>query len=519
MVGKSVQVYRRGIYIGYYRLYHLAPRFGWLLGYTALKVNTIHPRTQAIIKKMGDEPFTVTMYTNLFHTSTVQSGLPQLRNLYLSVLWDKYLRFKPNIRFKYVYYYYNDGSTDDSLYYRQFPHKTVQQIAGIMAKVNQTDVSLFMGPKDIRKIINPNDENGRLYLSVEYKGRKATLRTFEDTEFWPNEQQVAGVLKRLAEVNTPKIYYLTGNLERSIYKTGEREYSRQATDKGFRTSLINVGFEPDTISIENNDLPANIATLVIADPKTDLPPVTLGKIKQYVDNGGNLLVFGEPKKQAVINPVLKQLGLHMEDGTLVQLSKDETPDKVTAYGTTDIYNLAEEMTLLGYKNERDQKIYIDTLMDMMPGVAPLTYANNGPFKITPLLKTSKWKTWLKKGVLVTDSVAPVFSPQEGDVKMPSFDVAVKLTRQAGHKQQRIIVCGDADFRNNIRIFSEGTVNGFYSWLNNGVYPVYIPGGKAQDNRFTVTTAGLDMLRLIFVWITPGLLIIAGAVLLVRRKRK
>jgi ABC-2 type transport system permease protein len=486
---------------------------------TALKINTIHPRTQAIIKKMGDEPFTVTMYTNLFNASSLKSGLPQVRNLYLSVLWDRYLRFKPNIRFKYVYYYYSDGRLDDSIYYKQFPHKTEQQIAGIIAKMNQTDVSMFMGAKEIRKIMNPNHENGRLYLSVEYKGRKANLRTFEDTQFWPNESQVAAVLKRLVEVNTPKVYFTTGNLERDIYKTGEREYSRQSTDKNYRESLINMGFDPDTISLEKRDIPANTATLVIADPKTELSPVTLTRVKNYVDKGGNMLVFGEPRKQTVINPVLKQLGVQMDEGTLVQLSKDETPDKIITYGTTDLYNLAEENTLIGYKSERDQKIYKDTLTGMMPGAAPLSYNNNGPFKIAPLLKTFKWKTWLKKGMLVIDSVPPIFSPEEGDVKVPSFDVAVKLTRQMEGKQQRIIVCGDADFRNNIRIFSDGTINAFYSWLNNSVYPVYLPAGDPQDNRFTVTALGVDILRVIFVWVMPGILILAGVILLIRRKRK
>jgi ABC-2 type transport system permease protein len=493
----------------------------FLTGYwdtTACQVNTIAPRTQKILKEMGDEPLEVTLYTNLMGTR-FSAGLPEGRNPYLSALWDQYLRFKPDIKFKYVYYYDNDGKLDDSAMYKNFPHKTEKQIAGIMAKMFDADESLFIGPDEIRKQITPNDENGALFLSVKYKNRVIHLRTFNDTEFWPDQSQIASEFKRLVEGAPPKVYYLTGNLERNIYKTGEREYSTQSVEKLNRTSLINLGFDVDTISLDNHDIPADMKMLVIADPKTELSALTLSRIQNYVDKGGNLYILGEPGKQAMLNPVLKSLGVQMSSGTLVQLSKNETPDKVIAYGTDSSFNLAEERKLTAFIKARKDGDYDDSLKICMPGVTALTYDEKGPFTITPILKTSKNKTWLKKGPLVIDSVPPVFTPQNGDVREPSFVTAIQMNRQVNGKQQRIIVCADADFKNNLRISGDLYSNAFFSWLDDNIYPVYIPAAIPKDVKLTITLAGATTLKIVYVWILPGMLLLASVILLIRRKRK
>ncbi|MBN9383159.1 MAG: Gldg family protein [Chitinophagaceae bacterium] len=486
---------------------------------TATKANTIHLRTQEILKKMDKEPLEVTLYTNLLGERMVP-GFPEGRNPYLAALWDKYLRFKPDIKFNYVYYYDNDGRLDDNRLARTFPNKTEKQIAGITAKMYQTDASLFIGPEEIRKQIDPYAEDLGLFMTVKYKGRTIHLRTFNDSEFWPDESQVAAAFKRLVENNAPKIYFLTGNLERNIYKTGEREYSLQSTEKLYnRKSLINLSFDVDTVSLDRRDIPADATALVIADPKSDLSPACLAKIQQYIARGGNLMVFGEPAKQTVIYPVLRQLGVQLRKGTLTQLSKNETPDKVVSYGTDPSFSLAEEFDQLLIAKKRKEKDTEDSLKLMMYGAAAIAFDSSGPFTIQPLLKTADKNTWLKKETLVTDSAAPVFSPAEGDVRDPSFVTGIQLTRQVSGKQQRIIVCGDADFRSNIRVGYDLYGNAFYSWLADNRYPVYLPGTRPRDTRLTITADGAAVLKTAYVWVLPAVLLLTGTILLIRRKRK
>ncbi|HSC39567.1 MAG TPA: Gldg family protein, partial [Chitinophagaceae bacterium] len=269
---------------------------------TATQSNTIHPRTQAVIKELGKDPLDVTLYTNILGHGTYQ-GLPEQRNEYLSTLWDPYVRFKPDISFHYVYYYDYNSSVDNGALLKSFPGKTTRQMAEQMAEGYDEKMSRFQPPAAIHKTINLLPENYRLVMQLKYKGRTTFLRTFDDNIFWPKEPQIAAAFKRLTQARLPKILFVSGDLERSIYKNGEREYRFHSIAKDYRFSLINLGFDADTINLARTDIPADVTALVLADPKTVLSDVSLAKLRQYIDNGGNLLVLGEPGKQHVLNPL------------------------------------------------------------------------------------------------------------------------------------------------------------------------------------------------------------------------
>lgn len=507
-----------GVLIGYISS---RPAFTGYLDVTVGKTNTIHPRSQKILESLDDKgELEVTLYANLLGKG-IQSGLPAGRNSYLTTLWEPFVRFKPEIKFKYVYYYDNDGSLDNKQYYSAYPGKTEKQIAGIMAKLYKVDSTMFMPPADIRKIIDPNSENGRLFIQMKYKGRKINLRTYDDPHFWPDETHIDDALKRLITKKGPKAYFLSGNLERSIYKTGEREYSKISIDKNNRTALVNHAFDIDTLSLENQGIPADITALVIADPKTNLSEITLAKVKAYINKGGNLLICGEPRKQDVLNPLLEHMGVQFMKGTLVELSKNETPDKVWPYVTATGANLSEEYTLLKWKEAiRKKETEKDTLKIPMPGVMGLSYTADGPFTISPLLTTVSEKVWLKAGSLVLDSVPPLFSAKDGDIKETSFVTAVQLTRLINNKQQRIIICGDADFSSNMRSLYNKFGNAFYSWFADGTYPQYLPRNiEVKDNLLLISHSTAKVFKIIYIWILPGLLLLMGTLLLIRRKRK
>jgi ABC-2 type transport system permease protein len=515
-----------------------------LVGYldaTAEDINTIDPKMQQILKKMGNEPLEITLYANLFGGG-LANGLPENRNGYIYGFWDKYIRFKPDIKFKYVYYY---DDKDNGIAHTYFPDKTKLQAMGLFAQAQRVDSAMFIPPSEIRKHIDPFSEELRLFITAKYKGDTVNLRTYDDSDFWPNEVEMASKFKRLVEKKWPKIYFLTGNLQRNIYKTGEREYYAHTIDKGNRSSLVNSAFDVDTLSLEKQDIPADITALVLADPKIELGTTTQNKLVQYIARGGNMFILGEPGKQAILNPVLQELGVQQMKGQLVQTSTNETPDKILSYplsSMTDISVRDEIDKLNSRKMPRDSTSGSGVSMS---GAAALTYIKKGSFKISPLLKTLtdevnedsakilhpdlaltpgqkpaiahvQRKTWLKMGRLVIDSVPPVFSPQDGDIKRPSFITAVSLTRQVGNKHQQIIVLGDADGMSTARpIFG----NVFYTWFDHGEHPVFIDRHRFQDNFFNITAPTAMILKITCVWVLPGLLLLAGIILLIRRKRK
>jgi ABC-2 type transport system permease protein len=484
-----------------------------LVGYydaTANQTRTLSVNAQRIVKEL-EEPLEVTVYNNLLGRFSYY-GLPEFRNNDLS-RWEPYTRFKSDISFKYVNYY--DSVFDDKWFYKQYPGKTLKEMADMNAKNFNLNVAMFKTPEEIHKMIDLRPESNRYVAQLKYKGRTTFLRVFDDQQIFPGETEVSAAFKRLLLAKLPKIAFLTGDLERNINKIGEREYKAMTTQASFRYALVNQGFDVDTLSLETQEIPANISTLVIADPKTVLSAATLSKIRQYIDQGGNLLIAGEPGKQSLLNPLLEQLGVQLTDGVIVQPSKELSPELVLTELTA---------TAAGFSKPA-AKSFRDSIKISMPGATGLTYTPEGAFQVKTLLTSDGQLSWLKKGKLVVDSADIVYSAASGDEKK-SAPTAVSLTRKVNGKEQRIVVTGDADFlsnaelsRYNVKVANFVFNTALFSWLSYGEFPIDTSRPDAKDNRVKVTSDQVDLLKILFIWILPGLLLIFGTILLIRRKRK
>ena len=490
-----------------------------LTGYwdtTANDNNTIHPRTQELLKQFGDSTLEVTLYTNLLGTG-FGYGLPETRNMdYLSGLWEPYLRFRPDIRFKYEYYYDTDAEATDSVYYKSFPGKSLAQIAEESADATDLDFSMFKSPEDMRKSIDLKPEGYRLVLKLTWKDRTEFVRTFDDPEFWPNETNLAAAFKRLTEPKLSKVYFVSGQLERSIYKTGEREYGAHSGLKISRYALVNIGFDVDTINLDQQDIPADADLLALIDPKTELSSVAAGKLKQYIHQGGNCMIAGEPGKQAVLNPLLQPLGVQLMNGQLVAPTADETPDKAIAYLLENAAALSEKQEyIMQYKAKNKDSSFL-----LMPGATAIAINNSDTFNIQPLANTLPNSAWLKAGSLIVDSTLPAFNAAAGDIRQTSFPAIVQLTRQIDNKEQRILVYGDADLMSNTRLgLNLPFVMEPYSWMVYNRHPIYLPRPEPKDLFLDISTKGAQLQRIVYVWALPGIAILLGTILLIRRKRQ
>ncbi|MRG45743.1 ABC transporter permease subunit [Chitinophaga sp. SYP-B3965] len=509
-----------------------------LIGYydaTVGKQRTLTPKVQSILTDLGNEPLEITAYTNLLDRYYWLGG-PATYNLNIA-RWEPFTRFKHNIELKTVAYY--DSSYGSSYIWKTYPGKNLKEMAEQYVKNMDMDLKDFKSPAEIRKIIDLRPESNRYVMQLKWKGKTTFLRVFDDQMMWPGETEVAAALKRLQQAKLPKVAFLTGDLERDIDKVGDRDYRFLTNLATFRNSLVNQGFDVDTVSLETQEIPADIATLVIADPKLSLRPITMAKVQAYINNGGNLLIAGEPGRQAILNPLLQQLGVQMMDGMLVQVSKtDLTPDQVTP----DLTQLSATFSKpLAERAEDSFKVF-------MEGTAGLSFVTDGAYTIKPLLVSNAKLSWNRIKPLdldmvtsaVTDDFQEVvtskkpdtgrtalatiaFSAADGDVKGPLAPV-VALTRKVNNKEQRIVVAGDADFISNAGLRRQGMANfvfntALFSWLSYGEFPIDASRPKPKDTRVSLAQDDVGFFRILYIWVLPGILLAFGAILLIRRKRK
>ncbi|MCQ6957215.1 Gldg family protein [Mucilaginibacter aquariorum] len=478
---------------------------------TENKTNTISPETQKIIRELGDEPLEVTGYANLFG-GFLEDGNPESYQKNINE-WAPYVRFKHNIILKSVMYYDTLGLGKEIS--RRNPGKYLAQVAEKAAKNGDMSLDQFKRPEEIRKMIDLSHEPNYYIMELKYKGRKTFLRVFPDNEHWPSETEVSAALKRLLNTKMPKILFATGNLERNINKIGDRDYRALTNLKNFRNSLLNQGFDVDTVSLESGVIPSDISALVLADPKTVLSSSATAKLQKYIDAGGNLLISGEPGKQAVLNPLLKQFGVQLMNGAIVQQSKDLQPDLAAPFLTSAAGNLFPPL----------KQVHHDSIVVSMPTAAALSIEGSTAYDIKPLLITNARKSWLKKDKFLSDSATVRFEPEKGDLKKP-FPLAVSITRNLNGKEQRIIVAGDADVMSNVELnrFNMRTGNfafntGVFSWLSYGQFPISSFRPMPKDLLVLVTKDQVKNLRIVLIWVLPGILLAIGSLILIRRKRK
>jgi ABC-2 type transport system permease protein len=329
------------------------------------------------VKDLGDEPLEVTAYANLLDNFFFLGGPTAYNDN--QARWESYLRFKDNIDLKIVRYY---DSVPGSMM-KRYPGKSLKEVADQFAKSNDVDMEDLLSPNEIRKQIDLRGESNRFVMRLKWKDKTTFLRVFNDNIVWPTETEVAAALLRLQQANLPKIAFITGNLEREIDKSGDRDYKTLTNTPTFRYSLVNQGFDVISVSLENQDIPKNISSVVLADPKIELSPAAIARLKEYIDNGGNLMIAGEPGKHSLLNPLLQEMGVQLNEGTVIQSSKDDAPNFVSAYVQKEaapFYKLLESAIQ-------------DSLRLTMPGATSLSFTNNGPFTVIPLVKTNPNKTW------------------------------------------------------------------------------------------------------------------------------
>jgi ABC-2 type transport system permease protein len=66
-------------------------------------------------------------------------------------------------------------------------------------------------------------------------------------------------------------------------------------------------------------------------------------------------------------------------------------------------------------------------------------------------------------------------------------------------------------------FDFGTA--IFSWFTHGEFPIDTSRPPSQDKRLNLTDSGLTFLKVMLMGVLPGLLLVFGSILLIRRKRK
>jgi ABC-2 type transport system permease protein len=476
---------------------------------------TITPQTQRTLARLNDGDLEVIAFVNLFRNYDRFS--PGAQNRLINYVWEPYIRFKPDINFKFVYYYGLDSANERV---RNNSGRTIEQIVERDARSRNLPASFFVAADSVKKYVDVASEDFDSFFLLRYKGKQMVLRIFDDLPFWPSEDEVAAAISKLVDT-IPAIVFSTGKIERSPYLKRQGDYNSIMAERTERHSLVNQGYLLDTVSLDRKEVFQKIAALVIADPRVPYTPEALHWIDNYIKDGGNLFIACEPDKKAVIQPVLDMVGIRLKPGMLLQSNRMFSSDLVYGYLTDSAIHMAPQLE----REIADRRYYGDSVFRVALGGASAMEITGREFKVTPLLYSDPTTCWNRLEKVDQDSIKLALQREPTD-ETGKFLVAVKLERMVGGKLQRIIVVSDADFLTPALRVSERPRRlnfsfGFWCFgqFSYGRLPANTLRPKSIDNGFRVKVSQFERQKIYYFVLIPALLIISGTVILIKRRRR
>lgn len=307
---------------------------------------------------------------------------------------------------------------------------------------------------------------------VEYQGHTEKLSLVD-------ESTLTNALMQLAHSEKRWVSFLTGHGERAPDGDANSAYGQL----GKALKLRNIIAQPLNLTAVSG-IPDNSMLLVIADPSVALLPGELDIIKHYIDQGGNLLLLGEPDDTALA-VVQEQLGIQPLPGAIVDNS-------------SRLYGIKDPRFVIANSYPSHPITRGLELISLYPFAAALSVGKNPQFQSQPLLESS-----------------PADKAEHGQT------FAYALTRNLGKKEQRVVAIGDSDFLSNAYLGSVGNLDvglRIINWLLHNDEFVDIPARAATDKSLQLSLITISAMGFGYLLVLPLLLAGTGVVVWIRRKR-
>ncbi len=360
------------------------------------------------------------------------------------------------------------------------------------------------------RFIDPNTEPDRVRsegitvdgeLIVEYQDRREHIQNL-------NEETLTNTLQRLLRSGEQKIVFISGHGERKPDGQANHDYGQ------FMKQLARKGIQATSLSLNDKpEIPADTSVVVIAGPQVDYLPGEVKILQDYLDQGGNLLWLHDPGSRYGLDSLAESLGISFVPGTIVD-------------PTTQVLGIADPSFALvtGYG---DHPIVRDfTYMTIYPRASGLKHFEKNNWTAEVLLQTVA-RSWSE-----TSKLEGTIAFDEGSDAPGPLTIGFALTRsnadaaenktEVKESSQRVIILGDGDFISNAYLGNQGNQDLGYNlinWLSHDDNFIAIPSTTALDTELVLEERTWSLLGLVFLIVIPVMLLVAGIVIWLKRRKR
>lgn len=324
-----------------------------------------------------------------------------------------------------------------------------------------------------------------------------------------DEEQITNALIKVTRGEKKAVYYLEGHGEYSLDDIEQNGFSlakKMLDDKNYKPQSL--------VLMRAEKVPDDCAVLVIGGPQKDLTEPELNAIDRYIKGGGRVLVLVDPEKAPSLKPLLEKYGIVLGNDYVIDtmsrlLGGDYLSPIITTYSTTHPitknFNIASLFSLTRSVSTREA-----------PGMKTEWLAKTGD------------RSWAETDINALKQRKPSFDPNK-DTRGPISVAAVselEAPENTGEKstQQKhgaIVVFGDSGFITNGRFNLSGNADLFMNavnWLGGEGTLIAIPPKPGKFSPVVLSAADSKMLSVLTVILLPGLVLIGGVYVFMKRSR-
>ena len=339
----------------------------------------------------------------------------------------------------------------------------------------------------------------------------ATVQVGEHTEIASDmtEEGLTGALIRDIKGNTRTVCFVTGSGE---HQTDDSSRDGESRFKGL---LDRDSYQTKSISlVATASVPADCTAIVIDGPTRNYEQPEVDAIRSYVENGGRAFFMLDPP----LNVGPSSIG-----------DNDALTSLLESWGVTVDKDLVLDLNPIGQLYGFGGQVALVNSYGTQPIVAEMKTTFTGfplsrslSFKSTDKVSVEKLFDTSDTSFATTNLSSPKVNVKDPNNKRGPLTLGVAGTYNTGKSgsEGRFVVIGSSAWASNSFISFNGNgdlATNTINWLTSDEDLISIRPKAPEDRRITMTSAQLNMVRLISQFVLP-LIVIAGGIFVWWKRR-
>lgn len=320
-----------------------------------------------------------------------------------------------------------------------------------------------------------------------------------DSKF-AGESLITSAISYCITEELPVIHVLEGH--------GETEFS-----ESFESALERDNLETEKLSLlECEEVPEEVQCIMINAPSSDLSETERDMLITYLDNGGRLLILSgttEEDELPNLNAVIEHYGITVQEGVAVEES-------------TEHYVFGSPVLLMPEMNSSDitDPLISDNYNVILPVAKALdTSSANEDVTVTSLLESSEESFLKTEGYGIT-----TYEKEDGDIDGPLTLAALVTKDLDDEKQMQLVWIASSEiltdeYNSLSSDANEDFVLNPLEMMSEKDDSISVRSKSLSYEHLTVSTSAASYIKLLTIAVIPAVYLIAGIVVVVRRKRR